>query len=245
MDTAPETLTRFIPSKKGNNELYTLDVKYAEEAQVFSALYQLWTMPEMQVDIAGKKLNACITAQKTENGYVTCDVSKMLKGVDEATFCTNFFQCGADKITLFQAYKKQDNIMLIETNIKENSIVIKMYGDEAESVLEKIEEFLMQPHQVPMFIQRCSHTEDFSSCLGPSYTPERAIQKLFLALQKSPALSKNILVAEEGDTQYRPARNHEPNIKWICAMDPNKKIFVSYHTTENMLTSFNVKFSHK
>lgn len=245
MDTAPETLTLLIPPEKGDNAMCTLTVQYDEEAQVLSALHQLWTMPEMQVNTAGQMLNACVTGQKNSNGIVT-NVSKMLRGVDEAAFCTNFFRCGADTLTLFQSFKEPENALLIEANIPKKAIVMKMFGGEAPSVLDEIQKFLMQtPHQVPQFLQDCSHTANFSSYYGPGYSPEDTIQKLFRIMQKKPELSGTIMVAEEGDTEYRMANSYEPNISWIYAMNLDKKFFLAYHTTENMLTASHVRLPCK
>lgn len=215
MDTAPETLTLLIPPEKGDTAMCTLTVQYDEEAQVLSALHQLWTMPETQMSMAGQVLSACVVGQKKSNGLVT-DVSRMLRGVDEAAFCSNFFHCGANELTLFQSFKKPENALVIEANIPEKTIVMKMFGGEAPSVLDEIQKFLMQtPHQVPPFLHDCSHTANFSSYYGSNCSPEEAIQKLFRALKKKPDLSGTIMVAEEGDTEYRMANDREPNISWI------------------------------
>lgn len=245
MDTAPETLTLSIPSEKGDKALCTLTVEYDEEAQVLSALHQLWTMPEMQMSMEGQVLNAYVIGQKKSNGLVT-DVSRMLRGVDEAAFCSNFFHCGANELTLFQSFKKPENALVIEANIPKKTIVMKMFGGEAPSVLDEIQKFLMQtPHQVPLFLQNCSHTANFSSYYGPNCSPEEAIQKLFRALKKKPDLSGTIMVAEEGDTEYRMANDREPNISWIYAMNLNKKFFLAYHTGEDMLTASHVRLPHE
>lgn len=236
MDTVPETLSLFVPSEKGRNAMFKLTAKYKDEAQVLSALYQLWSMPEMT------KRPSCIGSSKTNYEFETGISSSMLDGVDEAAFCTNFYQCGLDEFSFIQSYRKDENTLYIKASLAHNCIIITMFGDEAKSILMEIQESLNFFHPVPKFLRGCTRINDVRAYVRFNWSSEKVVQEIFRLLQQDPNLAGKIMVAERGDTQYRIAGGYEPHIEWIYAFDLNKRFFVAYNTMDDQLTSFNFQF---
>lgn len=239
MDTVPETISFLIPNHKGRDAMFRLMAKYKNEAQVLSALYQLWTMPEMT------KRPSCIGGSKTNYEFETGISCSMLDGVDEAAFCTNFYQCGLDGISFVQSYEKDENTLFINASFEHNQIDITMFGTEANAILAKIQKALEHFHPVPNFLHGCTYINDVRAYVRFNWSSEKVIQEIFRLLQQDTNLAGKIMVAERGDIQYRLAKNYEPNIEWIYAFDLNKRFFAAYNTMDDRLAMFNFQFPLK